>query len=262
MAPQYYLPYVTLQPDYPQVYADVSQSLVELEKAWISAYCAGVPSGSRHGKLILSSSSAAPSSSTTTTTTIEGSRNRGGVEVELLRDEEAGLKVERVDDSLMDLVVSTPSGSRTKYEVGSGSSSDAQPAEGIELAPTRLRIARRTLGPDLVQGALGITALDVHENGQRFVVGGPDGQAFTASTTTEEGDEQGAQEKPMAIDGGLSIEEVAEQRMRLRQRQSQRSAKVHLKGHVGDVRSAKFLAGGQGKKLRPPLTDPFHKDAY
>lgn len=43
------LPYINVQPDFPAVINDVSQSIVRSESFWVSAYCEGRPSV--HGRV-------------------------------------------------------------------------------------------------------------------------------------------------------------------------------------------------------------------
>jgi hypothetical protein len=51
------LPYISLQPDYLQAHTDVSQSLHDFEKVWLSVYRLNAPKASIHTKLLLSSQS-------------------------------------------------------------------------------------------------------------------------------------------------------------------------------------------------------------
>lgn len=52
------LPYVSLQPDFAQVYTDVAQGIRRVERAWLSVYCLNAPRASIHAKLLLTNGAA------------------------------------------------------------------------------------------------------------------------------------------------------------------------------------------------------------
>ena len=78
------LPYATLQPDFAQVYTDVSQGLHTLERAWLSVYCINAPKASIHAKLML---------------TYNRDARNGGVDVDVESGFKSQLKINRVEES-------------------------------------------------------------------------------------------------------------------------------------------------------------------
>lgn len=78
------LPYVSLQPDFAQVFTDVSQGLHTLERAWLSVYCMNAPKASIHAKLMLTHSRDASS---------------GGVEVDLEPAFKNQLSIRKAEES-------------------------------------------------------------------------------------------------------------------------------------------------------------------
>ena len=117
----------------------------------------------------------------------------------------------------------------------------------ITLPATIMRIPKKTMGP-LVKGSLGVTAFDISPDQMgRYVVGGADGQSHIGSLGV--GGESEASESK--VEAGIDeIERLARRRMKERERERERQGKTYLKGHVGDVRSAKFFPSGQGELTR------------
>ncbi|UZJ54635.1 hypothetical protein CBS101457_003955 [Exobasidium rhododendri] len=152
------LPYISLQADYLQAYTDVSQSLHDFEKVWLSAYCLNAPKKSIHTKLLLAS--------------------QGADQLEISIDDASGqsrLSVGRAKNGMLmqallkDLLVASTSNS---------SSHLAKQLEiDITIPTTTIRIPQKTI-KSLVKGSLGVTAFDISPDlAGRYVVGGADGQA-------------------------------------------------------------------------------------
>lgn len=111
----------------------------------------------------------------------------------------------------------------------------------ISLPETKIRIPKRTLGP-VVKGSIGVSAFDVSEAGNDlYVAGGADGQAHIGRLGT--GSE--ARAAGTSTVGSDSIEMIAQRRIQERAEQRSINSKTYLKGHVGDIRSAKFFPSGE-----------------
>jgi hypothetical protein len=121
----------------------------------------------------------------------------------------------------------------------------------ITIPETTIRIPKKTTG-SLIKGSLGITAFDISpDRAGRYVAGGADGQAHIGSLgvggqgETSEGEDEDEL-------GGDDVERLARRRMRKREKERVAQGKVHLKGHVGDLRSASFFPSGQGECMKNP----------
>lgn len=111
----------------------------------------------------------------------------------------------------------------------------------ITLPETKIRIPKRTLGP-VVKGSIGVSAFDISEAGNDlYVAGGADGQAHIGRLGT--GSE--ARSTVTSAVGSDDIETIAQRRMQERAEQRSATSKTYLKGHVGDIRSAKFFPSGE-----------------
>jgi hypothetical protein len=132
--------------------------------------------------------------------------------------------------------------------VASTSSSASHEAKklsaSITVPPTRVRIPRKNTGP-LVKGSFGVTAFDISpDQAGRYVAGGADGQLHVGNLGIG-GD---TEEHEVDDDSGLSdIDRLAQRRIRKRQREDDRKKKTALRGHVGDIRSARFFPSGEGE---------------
>jgi proteasomal ATPase-associated factor 1 len=131
--------------------------------------------------------------------------------------------------------------------VASTSSSASHEAKkhntSISLAPTLVRIPKKTIGP-LVKGSFGVTAFDISPDQiGRYVVGGADGQLLVGSLGIggDNTDEQYDEQEPDLSD----IDRLAQRRMREKQREVDRQKRTPLQGHVGDIRSARFFSSGE-----------------
>lgn len=91
---------------------------------------------------------------------------------------------------------------------------------------------------------MGVTAFDLA--GNRYVAGGSDGQVYIGyidagvDTQSEEMEREGY---------ANDIERLAQSRIRNREREIRTQSKTQLKGHVGDIRSARFFPSGQGMSI-------------
>ncbi|PWN33357.1 WD40 repeat-like protein [Meira miltonrushii] len=212
------LPYVTLQPDFAQVYTDVSQGLHTAERAWLSVYCMNAPKASIHAKLMLTHNRDAAN---------------GGVDVDLESSSKSQLSIRRAEESRLDFSVASTS--------KNGSLMANTTKASITLPETRIRIPKRTLGP-IVKGSIGVSAFDISDAGNDlYVAGGADGQAHIGRLGT------GSEARPAGTSavGSDDIETIAQRRMQERAEQRSITSKTYLKGHVGDIRSAKFFPSGE-----------------
>lgn len=100
---------------------------------------------------------------------------------------------------------------------------------------------KRTIGP-IVKGSMGISAFDISEaDKDLYVAGGADGQAHIGKL----GSGSDNRTVETSVVGSDDIEEIAQRRMQERAAQKSASSKTYLKGHVGDIRSAKFFPSGE-----------------
>ena len=136
------VPYISVQPNYADVFADVSASTVAGEKVWLSYYASNAPSSSVHVKLPL------------VQTKDDGKDvdTQGGVkigeDVEVSGGPARGLRLRRVQGSWLDLeLVQAPSTEREPTETAGESSRSARTLQPeIELdAGVQVRFPRKTL---------------------------------------------------------------------------------------------------------------------
>ncbi|PWN51288.1 WD40 repeat-like protein [Violaceomyces palustris] len=250
------VPYISIQPNYPQVFSDVSSLSVPPENIWLSLYSSNAPSASIHSKLLLT-----PCKEQLDAQTQPTLETQGGINLE--KSTSDNLSVRRVKGSHLDLLVSTAASSTLK---ASPSTPYRKLHAQISIPPTYIRFPKRsidkvlpskshlqTLYPNANLTYPTISAFDISptDNGF-FVAGGEDGflvvgnmgepnQGTSASDLSEE--------QSRALDGELGqerrIEVMAEIRIKERKEISERDKRVYLKGHVGDIRSAKFFPSGQ-----------------
>ena len=232
-----YLPYISVQPNYPEVANDLSSGTIPAERIWLSLYAANSPSGSIHSKLSLVSSFSSPAEGSFSISSVSGG-------------EADGLSVQRVDRSL-DLLVSTsvPSSTETR------NARSLQPA--VRVSPTHVRFPTRTVEKVLPQSSTAkvndnytaqtaIEAFDVSPTQNAlYVAGGSDGALVVGTLADPQADGGADPEEEEALRGSRGqehrIEALAAQRMRQREREK----KIKLAGHVGDIRSARFFPSGE-----------------
>ncbi|KAN0064526.1 hypothetical protein ACQY0O_002154 [Thecaphora frezii] len=270
------LPYISLQPNYPEVFTDISSSTVSTEKVWLSVYSANAPSGSIHAKLDLHAAPTPSSSTTTTATTAtvaeqqrkEKAEVQGGVKVASISGGEGDqLAVERVAGSALDLLVSagsapSPTSGQESFDVQC-SARALRPS--ISLPPTYVRLPKRSVERVLPASKAGhinqnftaypnIEAFDVSptDNGL-YVAGGEDGTLVVGSLLDSSdvlavADTLEDEEKE-ALQGRHGeerrVEALASLRIKEKEQREKRDRRIHLKGHVGDIRSARFFPSGQ-----------------
>lgn len=145
--------------------------------------------------------------------------------------------------------------SKTDLIVASTSSSASREVKQhnttISLPPTLVRIPRKSIGP-IVKGSFGVTAFDISpDQAGRYVAGGSDGQLHIGSLGIGGEAEDGDAEEESGLN---DTERLAQRRMKERQREAERRKQTPLRGHVGDIRSARFFPSGEGEMNRALLS--------
>ncbi|KDN53219.1 hypothetical protein K437DRAFT_271738 [Tilletiaria anomala UBC 951] len=240
-----HVPYISVQPTYPAAFADVSQSILPQETAWVSIYAQNAPNASVHGKLLLE-----PCVAKTRGSAEEQRNTAGGVALTVKDGEFA---IERVTGSYADFTVRTPKGndgSMTNLQDRSARKRSNQ----IHAGPTKVRFSRRHI-QTCIKTRAGISALDISPiSNNLYVVGGDDGALYVGRTN--QGDRCSENVLPQddstraittgePLDEGERIEKLAQAKMAARQAQTERERVLPLTGHVGDVRSARFFPSGE-----------------
>ncbi|EPQ29308.1 uncharacterized protein PFL1_03063 [Pseudozyma flocculosa PF-1] len=253
------LPYISLQPNYPDVFGDIASSTVSTEKVWLSAYSANAPSGSIHAKLDLHATPVSDAAE-------EDAETQGGVRIDSVTGgERDDLRVQRVKGSQLDLLVSSGTAGQQHPDRHDHQRSARVLQPAIALPPTHLRLPKRSIGKVLPASRTGqinqnftaypnIEAFDVSatQNGL-FVAGGEEGalvvgnlidssEMLSVMDSLEDEDKEALQGRHGEE---KRIEALASLKIKEREERSRREKKVYLKGHVGDVRSARFFPSGE-----------------
>lgn len=230
------LPYITIQPTYPSVFADVSQALLPQETAWLSIYAGNAPNASVHAKLLLE-----PCVEEKSGGEQQARDTQGGVRVGV---HDGDVAVQRIPGSYTDLLVRSPARERT---TSSAYRSSRKRIATIQAGPTAVRFSKKTIQTPL-KTRIGISAFDVSTTGNNlYAAGGEDGKLFVGSTTSGDALEP-SNEKGHGADGNEDerIERLAQARMAQRRREAERDKVLKLNGHVGDIRSVRFFPSGEG----------------
>lgn len=291
------LPYISIQPNYSEVFSDISSSTIAGEKVWLSYYSSNAPSSSVHLKLPLQQVKDDGKSMDT----------QGGVsigEVETSGGPTKGLKVSRVQGSWLDLELTQDASAEDpdevvpgKEEQNSGGSRSARGLQSsIELdSGVQVRFARKTLTKFLPTVGTSkvndnytnyptIDAFDIshgtsEDEVDMFVAGGAEGSLHTGRLSEFDPDSARSQ----AIETLLTPEErdilsgeardpeekkwdiEARIRMHVNSAKARLGKKTALKGHVGDIRFVKFFPSNRvvlstSSDLTVRIWDPFTGD--
>ncbi|CAO1623322.1 unnamed protein product [Sympodiomycopsis kandeliae] len=223
----YLLPYTTLQPTYAEVHSDILSNKVTAENVWLSVYSDNAPQKSIHATLVLRAKEK------------DNVAEQDQVVTEVTKGGNLLKLISQASDQVSDLTVQTTSAP------SSSSLSPITLQNGPTLPPTTLRIpietrtallkGRRSERALESGGGGQISAFDISPDGQYFIAGGEDGEAVI-------GQQQLRSRSDSKEDTtSLTIEEKAQRRM-----QSLQSSRLTpLKGHLGDIRCAKFFPSGQ-----------------
>ncbi len=254
------IPYVSVQPNYAEVFSDVSSSTVAGEKVWLSYYAANAPSASVHIKLPL-----VPTKDDGKDAETQGAVRLG--DVESSGGPTQGLKINRVAASWLDLeLAQSEQGDKTHTRSARTLRSSIELDSGIQV-----RFAKRSLTrflPTLATSKVNdnytnypsIDAFDLSlgsadEERDLFVAGGAEGALYTGRLAGQfDADEARAAALETLTDDERHIlsgeapdpEETkwdleARIRLHVNAAKSRANKKTALKGHVGDVRFAKFF---------------------
>lgn len=263
------LPYVSVQPNYPEVFADVASSSIQVEKIWLSYYSTNSPSGSVHTKLTLLDTKDDGTAATQGGVSVSDINVTGGVS--------NGLKVDRVDGAKYDLRVSTDSAPTSvetseaetyNDDLGVRSARTRQSRIFLDQPYVQVRFASKALHgvlPTLSTSKINdnynnyptIDAFDVSPTTNHiFVAGGSEGLLTVGSLGDYDAAESRAslmQELSSADTNALCGDEGAERRieveaqlrMQLNHLQKGSQRRVRLTGHVGDIRDVKVFPSGK-----------------
>ena len=286
------VPYISVQPNYADVFADVSASTVAGEKVWLSYYASNAPSSSVHVKLPL------------VQTKDDGKDvdTQGGVkigeDVEVSGGPARGLRLRRVQGSWLDLeLVQAPSTEREPTETAGESSRSARTLQPeIELdAGVQVRFPRKTLtqflptvGTSKVNDnytnyptidAFDLSLGTADDERDLFVAGGAEGALYTGRLVGEFDAEHAraaaveslSEAEQHILSGEAPDPEEQKWELEARVRLAVNAArarlgkKTALKGHVGDVRFAKFFPSNRvvlstSSDLTCRIWDPFTGD--
>lgn len=290
------LPYISVQPNYAEVFSDISSSTIAAEKAWLSYYASNAPSSSVHIKLPLIQ----------TKDDGQNVETQGGVKI---GDPEAsggptnGLQIHRVPGSWLDLELTqqgkadTDGSSSNKNNNNNNNKrstrklqSNIELDSGIQICFPRRSVTKflPTVGTSKVNdNYTNHPTIDAFDMGlgsaddelDLFVAGGSEGSLYTGrlvgefdaaearanaiETLTEEeqhiltGESSDAEERKWDIEARI--------RLSISSAKSRLSKKTALKGHVGDVRFVKFFPSNRvvlstSSDLTCRIWDPFTGD--
>ncbi|TKY86525.1 hypothetical protein EX895_004674 [Sporisorium graminicola] len=281
------VPYISVQPNYSEVFSDVSSSTIAGEKAWLSYYASNAPSSSVHVKLRLIQ------------TKDDGKDvdTQGGVKVGELETSGGpthGLQINRVHGSWLDLELTQPAAATAGEHAGRSArtqQSDIKLDSGVQV-----RFPRKTLTKFLPTVSTSkvndnytnyptIDAFDLSlgtadDELDLFVAGGTEGSLYTGRLA---GEFDAAEARASAIETLLTDEErhiltgespdpeerkwdiEARIRLSINTAKSRLGKKTSLKGHVGDVRFVKFFPSNRvvlstSSDLTCRIWDPFTGD--
>ncbi|KAJ1020639.1 hypothetical protein NDA16_004032 [Ustilago loliicola] len=214
------IPYISIQPNYPEVFSDISSSTIAGEKVWLSYYSSNAPSSSVHVKLPLQQ-------------TKDDGKNvdtQGGVkmdDIETSGGPTKGLKVSRVAGSWLDLELTQDASAEDPDEVVPGEQeqkgrnrSARTLQSSIELdSGVQVRFARKsltkflpTVGTSKVNDnytnnptidAFDISLGTAEDEVDMFVAGGAEGALYTGRLAEFDPDSA----RPHAIETLLTPEE-------------------------------------------------------
>ena len=197
---------------------DVVDKVVAVERPWISVYCDNAPHASIHAKLSITSNV----------------QERSKADVEVEESFSQLLRVGKVEGKELDLSVATTS--------QQGGLLANKLYANISLPQIYLRLPQRTK-ESLATGAAGVTAFDIAQTSEgHYVVGGQDGQAHIGRLLGGQSFNQDA-----SATRSDDVEARAQRRMQQRLEEQKVNRRIALKGHVGDIRSARFFPSGQGE---------------
>lgn len=277
------LPYISIQPNYPEVFSDVSSSTIPAEKVWLSYYSSNAPSSSVHLKLPL------------TATKEDGTPETQGQvrigEVELSGGPSHGLTVSRVKGSWLDLELTQDPPEEDAGSEGNRRSARSQQSS-IELdSGVQVKFAKKTVTKFLPIRSTSkvndnytnyptIDAFDLslgtaEDEMDMFVAGGAEGSLYTGrlaefdadearqaalATLTEDERHILSGEAPDPNEDKWDLE--ARIRLHINSARSRLSKKTQLKGHVGDIRFVRFFPSNRvvlstSSDLSVRIWDPF-----
>lgn len=267
------IPYISIQPNYPEVFSDISSSTIAGEKVWLSYYSSNAPSSSVHVKLALQQ----------TKDDGESVDMQGGVKidgVETSGGSTKGLQVRRVKGRWLDLELVQDTSAEDPDEVVPGQDQEEEKGgnrsarslqSSIEFdSGVQVRFARKTVtkflptvGTSKVNDnytnyptidAFDISLGEGEEEVDMFVAGGSEGALYTGRLNEFDADSARAaaietltsEEKAILIGDAQDPEEKkwdieARIRMHINSAKSRLGKKTALKGHVGDIRFVKFF---------------------
>ncbi|CBQ72479.1 conserved hypothetical protein [Sporisorium reilianum SRZ2] len=280
------LPYISVQPNFSEVFSDVSSSTIAAEKVWLSYYASNAPSSSVHVKLPLIQ----------TKDDGKDAETQGGVKIGELDTSGGpthGLQINRVQGSWLDLELTQQAAARADDEARSARAQQSD----IKLDPgVQVRFPRKTLTkflPTLSTSKVNdnytnyptIDAFDLSfgtadDERDLFVAGGSEGSLYAGRLA---GDFDAADARAHAIETLLTDEErhilagespdpderkwdiEARIRLSVNSTKSRLGKKTALKGHVGDVRFVKFFPSNRvvlstSSDLTCRIWDPFTGD--
>lgn len=281
------IPYISVQPNYAEVFSDVASSTVAGEKVWLSYYSSNAPSSSVHVKLPLVQAKEEASDRET----------QGGVrigEIETSGGPANALHVQRVQGSWLDLHLSHDATTSKRANGDTRSARTLQPE--IELdAGVQVRFARKTLtqflptvGTSKVNDnytnhptidAFDLSLGSADDERDLFVAGGAEGSLYTGRLAA---DFDAAEARAAALEtltdeerhlvGGEAPDPEAKRweiearlRLHVNTAKSKHGKKTALKGHVGDIRFAQFFPSNRvvlstSSDLTCRIWDPFTGD--
>lgn len=283
------VPYISVQPNYAEVFSDVSSSTIAGEKVWLSYYSSNAPSSSVHVKLPLQQ------------TKDDGKDvdTQGGVkiaEIETSGGPTNGLRISRVSGSWLDLQLTQTLSSPQKQgeEADNRSARSLQPNIKLDSG-VQVRFPKKTLtkflpivGTSKVNDnytnhptidAFDLSVGTADDELDLFVAGGSEGALYTgrlasdfdAAEARTSAIESLTEEERHILSGESSDPEEkkwdieARVRLSVNAAKSRLAKKTALKGHVGDVRFVKFFPSNRvvlstSSDLTCRIWDPFTGD--
>lgn len=275
------LPYVSVQPNYADVFSDVSSSTIAGEKVWLSYYASNAPSSSVHVKLPLTATKEDGTAET------QGEVRLG--EADISGGPAYGLKVSRVEGSWLDLRLSQSEQDmegREETRSARTQQSSIKLDDGVQVCFARKTVTKflPTRGTSKVNDnytnyptidAFDLSLGTAEDELDLFVAGGAEGSLYTgrlagfdadlarrAAMDTLTDDERHilSGEAPDPEEQKWDLE--ARIRLHINATKSRSSKKTQLKGHVGDIRFVKFFPSNRvvlstSSDLTTRIWDPF-----
>ncbi|KAK0528757.1 hypothetical protein OC835_004543 [Tilletia horrida] len=217
------IPYVTVQHDYPHVFADIVKGNVVAERIWVSTYALNAPSASIHSRILLVSDEQQDSSDDKQ----KNDTGRNDVVFAEIKPENE-IFIERIPGAPKDFVIASVFRPAAD-SVAPPSTSGRHLQQRIHLPPVRCVAPNLTLpypsaiSPLRLRKGVNahISAFDISPNGRGlYVAGGPDGKCWIGKlppASSAEGPPAQAALQPSVV----------------------------LDGHVGDITSARFFPSGE-----------------